>query len=475
MTADQPLGQELAGYRVVRRLGAGSRADVFLGSGSTGTVALKVFHAGVESDDIGTELDALGRLDSPHLARLVDVCSGEDNAPILILERVSGGNLVSLLRDRDCLEAGEVVTVLAPIAAVLHDLHRSGVAHRRISATSVHLGSAGEPVLLGFGHCALFPAGGSIAAIESEPATAEDRDALATLAGTLLARVRNAATERGVLELLEWIDSAPREFEFSERLESRLFELADPMAIEFSHDVAAASSVPARIRFADRVPSIPVVAAPAVAAPAMTGVSPTEQPEGVTGRMARFLLDNPIDALRARAINAAKNVRKPFWFVAGGVVLAFIVVLAVLPSAPQRPAAAVTPPAATNTPQSSPAPPRLPTDPVLALPILLTARTACIQSMSVLCLDNVDEQSSSAYSSDAGLIEQLQGGSEIPQSAIIAAPAPALVELLGDSAIVSLGQGSDPASVIMIKDAAGWRIRGYLSGIQSTGSPVQQK
>jgi hypothetical protein len=173
-------------------------------------------------------------------------------------------------------------------------------------------------------------------------------------------------------------------------------------------------------------------------------------------------------------IRFVRGVRKRFWVAAGAVVIAIIAAVVLLPqSAPTRPLAA----APTSAPEeASPSPTPLPVDPVLALPRLLAERARCIRDLSVLCLDNVDEQSSSAYASDAALIQQLQGGTEIPASATITSPAPVLTEQLGDAALVGLGgrsssEKSEPASILMVRSEAGWRIRGYLSGIQATGTP----
>ncbi|HEX4442952.1 MAG TPA: protein kinase [Galbitalea sp.] len=459
MTFRDVTGNSLAGYRLVRRLGSGSRADVFLGAGETGPVALKVFHEDVDVESIGNELDALGRLDSPHFLTLRDVASTEKDVPILILERVQRGSVGALVRDRDSLEKGEVVTLLAPLAGALPALHRLGVAHGRIGASSLHLGANGEPVLIGFGHCELFARDGSIAAIDAQPAAERDRSALADLTIALLSRVRNAATDTPVVRLIEWIDSASREYELMERLEARLFDLADPIAIEFGPGAQASTGMPLRFGSADR----------ALPAPEPVPTPSPVEPDRVLARIDAILRDNPIDVIRSRAFAFAKGVRKPFWFAAAGVVIALVLTLALLPegssSEPVPPEAV---PTATVSPPSAPA---LPADPVLALPILLTARAQCIREMSVLCLDGVDEASSSAYSSDAELIEQLQGGTEIPTSALISAAAPSLTETLGATALVSLGPDSNPASVLMIRAKAGWRIRGYLSGIQATGSP----
>jgi hypothetical protein len=114
----------------------------------------------------------------------------------------------------------------------------------------------------------------------------------------------------------------------------------------------------------------------------------------------------------------------------------------------------------------------LPDDPLLASTVLLKARVNCIRDLSILCLDNVDEASSAAFASDAALIQQVQGGGEIPTSAALEAGQLALTERLGDTALIGLGNAGSAASILVIKTRAGWRIRDYLSGTQATPSPA---
>jgi hypothetical protein len=113
----------------------------------------------------------------------------------------------------------------------------------------------------------------------------------------------------------------------------------------------------------------------------------------------------------------------------------------------------------------------LPDDPLLASTILLKARANCIRDLSILCLDNVDEASSAAFASDAALIQQVQGGGEIPKDSIPGNGQLTLSERLGDTALIGLGQGGGPASILAIRTRAGWRIRDYLSGTQATAAP----
>jgi hypothetical protein len=454
----------LAGYRLLRRLGSGSRADVFLASGSSGTVALKVFETDVSPESVGAELDALGRVDSPHVARLLDLASSSGPLPTLVFERVPRGSIGSLLRERVELEVGEAVTLLAPIAHLLPELHRAGVAHTRIGAASIHLGASGEPVLLGLGHCELFPANGTIAALDARPAVVGDRNAFAALADSVLGQVRGAAADRRLRELSNWIERAPRTHEFLLDLESQLFDLADSMPIEFGRDEDSESVVPPRIGIP--IPKIPEPREVVEPAAGQSKASPWEPPPWLPA----VLLENPIAQVRERLVTFVHGVRKPFWIVAGGVVLAFVLAATLIPTGSPQPRPKVVAAPETSIPEPTPSP--LPDDPVLALPILLRAREACIHDLSILCLDSVDEPSSGAFLQDSAIIQQVQQGGEIPKSATIDASAPTLVERLGDSALVSLGTGGDPASVLLIKGTSGWRIRDELTGVQATPRPT---
>ena len=465
MTTARPTVPTLAGYRVVRQLGSGSRGDVFLGVGRTGSVALKVFNADVPTVSISRELSALGRVQLPHFVRLLDVETAEDSRPVIVLERVSGGSAAALIRDRDSLEKGEVVTLLAPIADGLTSLHRSGVAHGRIGVPNLHIGGSGEPVLLGFGNATLFDRDGSIAAIDADPAAAADRNAMAALAIALLARVREAATDTAVVSLIDWIESTSREFEFCERLEARLFDLADPIPLDIERNASTVSRVPPRFGQPEQQSAEPMAAPDPPQAHGQHSIS------AASSWLATALQDNPIDLARARVIAFAKGVRKPFWFASGGVAIAFIVALSVLPQGSK--ATLSTPVAEPTIVASAPPSVSVPSDPLAAVPVLLAQRTRCLRDRSVACLDGVDDESSSGLAADTALVQELQAGGETPAGATVSAGAPFLIETLGDSALVGLGANSNPASVLLVRNEAGWRIRSYLSGVQSTGSPQQ--
>ena len=104
-------------------------------------------------------------------------------------------------------------------------------------------------------------------------------------------------------------------------------------------------------------------------------------------------------------------------------------------------------------------------DPLVALRELATRRDACVRDLSVLCLDGVDEAASAAWDADRAAIMEVLAGGEAPPA--LAPGSATLVERLGDSALVDLGPDSDPASVLLLKGEAGWRIRDYLAPIDA--------
>jgi hypothetical protein len=455
MSLPQSIDPTLAGFRLVRKIGSGSRADVYLGASGTGTVVLKVFRLDLRDEDIADEMRALTQLDSPHLVRLLDVSRTSGQLPVLVLGRVQRGSVAALLRARGSIEAGEAVTVLAPLAGALSGMHGLGIAHTRISASTVYLGAAGEPVLLGFGHCAHFAKAASVAVLEEELAPTADRDSMAALTQTVLAHVRGR--ERDVRELERWLETTPRQYDFAERLESKLFEFAEPEPIEFGREPQAAHSAPVR--------------APEPKQIAFTSPAADDAPENVPTWLHDAIMTNPLSMLGARALVAAKTVRRPFWIAAGAILVGLVVALSVIPQGTQQ-ASSQTVVSAASQASSTPSPVEtvaaLPEDPAAALPILLAERNRCVSDLSVLCLDNVDQASSGAYNADADLIQHIQSGGEMPKTAAVTAAAPKLVEQLGDVALVDLGPKGSPGAVELIKETDGWRIRGYLSGKQAT-------
>ncbi|TFD46008.1 hypothetical protein E3T33_05930, partial [Cryobacterium sp. TMT1-2-1] len=154
----------IAGYRVVRRLGSGRRAVVYLGHAGPGAgrptgegagravvVALKVFGPEADPASVEREIRALSRCPAGLLPALLDVATLPDGRVCLVLERLAGTSLSRHLACVDTIGPGEAVTILAPVVTALSALHAAGYAHDGLSQASVLFDASGRPVLAGLG------------------------------------------------------------------------------------------------------------------------------------------------------------------------------------------------------------------------------------------------------------------------------------------------------------------------------------
>lgn len=428
--------QDVAGHRVLRTAGLGDRARLLLGFADGETVVLKT----VETDDprTATELRALDRAAGDHVVDLRDVASGELET-VLVLERLPRGTLAELLERRGALDAGEAVTVLAPLAATLERMHASGVAHGALTLGSVGFRDDGAPVLLGFGGAELFAAGAPEVVRETVAGVLADRAALRDIAGLVLSRVGGARAPAA-----RRLADAVRDLGPSQVADA-LFGFAAPVAVRFEDD---AEPLPAAR-----------VGEPSDA------IAPSEEPpRGLPSWLVALLPDSVRDPL----LETSDRVRRRWdgWppgrrrlVLGGGAgVLTVAIAAALVPaSSPQ----AASPVVVTATSRATA--PALPEDPVEAAVLLLAERERCLRDLSLLCLDAVVQPGSAAQEDDLALVRAVQEGSEYP-SGTIADGDPVLVERLGDSALLDLPAGSDPASILLLRTAEGWRIRDYLAG-----------
>jgi len=93
------------------------------------------------------ENGVLSRVDNPHVVRLEQALPLEDGAMALVLQLASGGSLEQVVTSRGHLSAGETVTVLAPLAGALADLHAVGVVHSDLSPGNVLFTADGMPLM----------------------------------------------------------------------------------------------------------------------------------------------------------------------------------------------------------------------------------------------------------------------------------------------------------------------------------------
>ena len=141
----------LPGYDVEAMLGFGATGEVWRARerASGELVALKRLRPGADP----TALEALRReatllrtLDTPYVVRLRDVVGD-----VLVLDHAPGGSLAALLTRRGVLDAGEVVTIAAPLASALAVAHGLGLVHGDVSPANVLFTADGMPLLADLG------------------------------------------------------------------------------------------------------------------------------------------------------------------------------------------------------------------------------------------------------------------------------------------------------------------------------------
>jgi hypothetical protein len=205
-------------------------------------------------------------------------------------------------------------------------------------------------------------------------------------------------------------------------------------------------------------------------------------------------------ATKARV--AVQRVRRPFWVVGTLGLAAVVSAVVVFPSTAAtdvgRPGAA-----GTSSPQPTRATPTraAPTqsgratesagketdksiagdDPIAATVALLLARERCMSTLSVICLNGVDQEGSAALDGDRQVIRSLQEKGTATRERSLADATVELSQRLGDSALMTITattvpdaadpdvsgpveENGKPTSLLLIRSEAGWRIRDLFRG-----------
>jgi len=152
------IGQRIGPYTLIRRLGKGGMAQVWLARRADGAyereVALKLpvaLHAREDiSQRFARERDILAALEHPHIARFYDAGVSHDGLPYLALEYVPGKTLVAWC-DTQKLGMVERIRLFLPILDAVQYSHARGVLHRDIKPSNVMVTDTGQVRLLDFG------------------------------------------------------------------------------------------------------------------------------------------------------------------------------------------------------------------------------------------------------------------------------------------------------------------------------------
>ena len=143
---DRFLGKQVGAYRLVRRLGVGGMASVYLGedAGIGDPVAIKILHRRHVTDvemvrRFFDEARAANRIEHPGIVR-VFYCDRSDEVGVYpVMELLEGKTLLARWWERQGLETTLVVRVLDQVASAMEAAHAQGVIHRDLKASNVFL------------------------------------------------------------------------------------------------------------------------------------------------------------------------------------------------------------------------------------------------------------------------------------------------------------------------------------------------
>jgi tetratricopeptide (TPR) repeat protein len=156
--AADPVGARFGPFRLLRRLGEGGMASVFLavreGADFEQTVALKLLKRGtlsqIEQGFFRRERQVLARLSHPNIARLIDGGVSADGVPYLAMDYVEGVDIVRWCHERSA-GLSQRVQLVVRVARAVAAAHAALVVHRDIKPSNVLVDAEGEPKLLDFG------------------------------------------------------------------------------------------------------------------------------------------------------------------------------------------------------------------------------------------------------------------------------------------------------------------------------------
>src|SRR5437588_9198025 len=157
MRPEDMIGQILGRYRIVRSVGYGGMATVFLAQDIQlrREVAVKVFwpKPGGTIDFLRRfvrEAQVLAQLDHPNILPIYDYGEQNDRA-YLIMPYMAGGSLRDLLQARRVLPPIEAIRLITQVLNALQYAHERGLIHRDIKPGNILLKADGTLLLSDFG------------------------------------------------------------------------------------------------------------------------------------------------------------------------------------------------------------------------------------------------------------------------------------------------------------------------------------
>jgi serine/threonine protein kinase/tetratricopeptide (TPR) repeat protein len=151
-------GKRIGAYRIIREIGQGGMAVVYLGERDDQSyrkqVAIKMVKPGIDTEQVlqrfRNERQTLAALDHSNIVKLLDGGSSEDGSPYLVMEYVEG-----LPIDQYCdlhkLSIDERLRLFREVCSAVQYAHEKLVIHRDLKPGNILIARGGVPRLLDFG------------------------------------------------------------------------------------------------------------------------------------------------------------------------------------------------------------------------------------------------------------------------------------------------------------------------------------
>jgi len=151
---DKNIGQQFGNYRLVRRLGSGGFASVYLGQHvfiAAQQAAVKILHLfDVNTQNFQQEAETTAALVHPHIVRLFDF-DLHQGKPFLVMDYAPHGSLRYRHPKGTVIPLATVVQYVKEIAPALQYAHDHNIIHRDVKPENVLIGLHNELLLSDFG------------------------------------------------------------------------------------------------------------------------------------------------------------------------------------------------------------------------------------------------------------------------------------------------------------------------------------
>src|SRR5258708_4737043 len=152
---EERVGDLVGNYRIIRWLGRGAFADVYLGEHIYLKIqsAIKMLHVHLSEKaqkKFLNEACTIARLDHPNIVRVLDY-GVENGTPFLVMAYAPNGSLRQRFPEGMRLSLEQVVPLVQQMASALDYAHEQGLIHRDVKPENMLIGAHNQVLLSDFG------------------------------------------------------------------------------------------------------------------------------------------------------------------------------------------------------------------------------------------------------------------------------------------------------------------------------------